>query len=270
MVQSVALGQAQRWLRWAVWAHVSGLLPFDALLRADHTHTLEGYCFFSVGGMLVGKCLSVRRTSSSVTSWAASVAAHAASRSGKTQDAAMLSVKSRNVLLYPSFLAMMKALGRHLHEMEKHIFCPFQSFSCAGIWLDQLVLLIHSTHITSTVVFHNSMRLSYCPIPETIWNVDLLMPMGCWQNVNFFCKQTLSLRPSHLRTERLKHNPGVGLEDAAQEWNLCQVEGGSGKRRSARWHSSPHAPNQSAVSASPPSFLPPMLASETKAKASIY
>ena len=52
VVQSVALGQAQRWLRWAVWAHVSGLLPFDALLRADHTHTLEGYCFFSVGGML--------------------------------------------------------------------------------------------------------------------------------------------------------------------------------------------------------------------------
>ena len=122
VVQSVALGQAQRWLRWAVWAHVSGLLPFDALLRADHTHTLEGYCFFSVGGMLVGKCLSVRRTSSSVTSWAASVAAHAASRSGKTQDAAMLSVKSRNALLYPSFLAMMKALQADICMRWKNIF----------------------------------------------------------------------------------------------------------------------------------------------------
>ena len=178
VVQSVALGQAQRWLRWAVWAHVSGLLPFDALLRADHTHTLEGYCFFfsrrDVGWkvpfcqthFIVGHFLSsFSSCPCSFTVWENPGCSDAFS---EVQECAAVSIFFGN----DESIA-----GRHLHEMEKHIFCPFQSFSCAGIWLDQLVLLIHSTHIT--VVFHNSMRLSYCPIPETIWNVDLLMPMGC-------------------------------------------------------------------------------------------
>ena len=56
------------------WNHSMCHLALDGLLRTDHT-LLRVIAFFSVGGMLVGKCLSVRHTSSSITSWAASVAA---------------------------------------------------------------------------------------------------------------------------------------------------------------------------------------------------